>query len=157
LLKNQTQMIDARRKIMVKDSKGTPILPGVKVAYNRSGDVVTGIVEKVTPSQITITRDEGFNYGGSRTSRVKRGQSCLVLGDPESQELAAAYAVGVESLKESLRDDLVYRKAQLEAEYKKRESKLANAYTAFLDDLKNAWDVDEMKMLAEHHFGDVIE
>lgn len=136
-------MIDARRKPMVMDSRGTPILPGVKVAYNRSGDVVTGIVEKVTPSQITITRDEGFNYGGSRTSRVKRGQSCLVLGDPESQE--------------ALRGNLEYRKAQLKAEYKERESKLANAYTAFLNDLKNAWDVDEMKMLAEHHFGDVIE
>ena len=56
-----------------------------------------------------------------------------------------------------LEDVRGYREKQLEAFYQERHAKLASAYTRFLEDLKNAWDVDEMKMLAEHHFGDVVE
>lgn len=119
--------------------------------------MVTGVVEKVTNSQITITRDEGFSGSSSRISHVKRGTSVLVLGTPEEQELAKAYAETVDNLKQVLKEDWEIKVAQLEEQYKDHKTNLDSAYTAFLEDLKGAWDVDEMKMLVEHHFGDVVE
>ena len=155
---NTPTMIDARRKRLTKDSRGVPILPGVHVAYNRSGDVISGIVDHVTPGgEIHIKCDEDFDRNRANLSKVKRGTSCLVLGDPEGQELASSYASSIDSFRQSLADDVAQTKKQMEAEFAARERKLAEAYTAFLKDLQNAWDVDEMKMLAEHHFGDVIE
>jgi hypothetical protein len=34
-------------EIVVRDSRGTTIAPGLRVAYNRSGDVAIGTIEKL--------------------------------------------------------------------------------------------------------------
>lgn len=62
------------------DSQGHPISAGLRVAFNRSGDVVPGIVLDVHPSHIkikSIAASGGHPEG--HISRVKNGRSVLVL------------------------------------------------------------------------------
>lgn len=66
-----------------KDTTGTPISPGDRVAYNKSGDVVFGRVRRITPGGTFIIEQEGTHASAwvpaPHVSRVKRAQSVLVV------------------------------------------------------------------------------
>lgn len=142
----QTPMIDSRRKThLKKDRLGNLIRPGARVAFNYSGNVASGTVEKVTGTEIHIKRDEGFG-GSNPISKVKHIHSILVLNDEEQQEMLVAY-----------RDSYDELKKQWDESFKTKEAELTGKYAAFITDLRNAWDIDEAKMLVEHHFGDFVE
>lgn len=66
--------------MIYRDSRRTPITEGAKVAYNLSGDVVSGVVLHVTrggTTHIRCTNRTGWAAG--RTSKVKNPGSVLVL------------------------------------------------------------------------------
>jgi hypothetical protein len=65
-----------------RDSQGTVIRQGQKVAYNRSGDVVPGEVIEVRDSHIKILADDRIGRFHPKVSKVRRGVSILVLTPP---------------------------------------------------------------------------
>lgn len=139
-------LIDKRRHTNIrKDRLGNKIVPGIRVAFNYSGEVASGIVEKITGTETHIKRDEGFG-GKNPISKVKNASSILVLNDEQEQELLIAY-----------RDSYDELKKQWDESFTEQEAALKRKYAAFIADLRNAWDIDEAKMLVEHHFGDFVE
>lgn len=67
----------------MKDNNGTEVLVGDMVAYNRSGDVVKGIVEKFqqkrAPRQWWYSTIYVRNVRDNKLSKVKRPQSLMVV------------------------------------------------------------------------------
>jgi hypothetical protein len=71
---------------MPKDSAGTRIEVGQKVAYNCSGNVVGGEVVDVHPGHTKIKATGGATYPrAGHISRVKNSRSILVLAQPPGQ------------------------------------------------------------------------
>lgn len=75
-----------------KDSRGTLLEVGQRVAYNRSGNVVEGEIVHLTPSTIHIHirphPDYLKSWARSPLSKVKHGYSVMVLPkeDPHTYE-----------------------------------------------------------------------
>lgn len=66
------------------DSRGRHITLGACVAYNRSGDVISGRVVGISAGHIKIEPDDDFAHPWHKTSfsRVKNFRSILVLSVP---------------------------------------------------------------------------
>lgn len=69
---------------MPRDSRRVPLRVGQRVAYNRSGDVVEGIIVDVHPGHCKIMAHADFMQGRNDMvpSRVKNERSILVLAEP---------------------------------------------------------------------------
>lgn len=67
----------------VCDSRGTRITPGARVAYNRSGDVIEGVVERIAPNTVIVRPLPEFVWRGPAdpVSRVRNPRGILVLDD----------------------------------------------------------------------------
>jgi hypothetical protein len=70
----------------------------------------------------------------------------IVPNDKEEQEKLAAYRTSYEELVR-----------QWDEAFTKKEAELRDKYQRFVDALRDAWDLDEMKMLVEHYFGEYVE
>lgn len=126
------------------------ITPGSRVAYNYSGDVATGVVEKITSGgEFHILRDEEF-HGTNPISKVKRAGSVLVIHESES-----------------IRKQIIERRDRMEADYdlrlsyavsklEAREKKIQEKTTALIETVRDAWDVDEVKMKLVELFGEDV-
>lgn len=74
------------------DSQGTPISAGLRVAFNRCGDVVPGIVLDVHPRHIkikSVTASGGYPEG--HISRVKNSRGVLVLNDESPRSVIEGF------------------------------------------------------------------
>jgi hypothetical protein len=65
-------------EIVTKDSRGTTIAPGLRVAYNRSGDVTIGTIEKLANNdwrnfKLVIKNEDG------NTSTVKNPNAFVII------------------------------------------------------------------------------
>jgi hypothetical protein len=139
-------VIDKRRHFNKKDSLGRSLEPGVRVAFNYSGNVASGTIEKITPSEIHILRDEGFSGGTNRISKVKNARSCLVL-----------HGANVTSALNEQMAMLEARSTQAEAElrgkYNERLITLKDQLTDIICKIGDAWDLDEVQMFVEERYG----
>lgn len=77
---------------MVKqiDCRGVVIKPGVHVAYNQSGNIMPGVVQKITGRSIPVTWAPGVAWRGTffikndldgKVSKVKRVESIMAISD----------------------------------------------------------------------------
>jgi hypothetical protein len=70
-----------------RDSQGTPLRVGQRVAYNMSGDVVPGEIVRIS-TRISILhtgRPVGLYHGkDDHISKVRNSSSILVLSEPDS-------------------------------------------------------------------------
>jgi hypothetical protein len=64
-----------------RDSQGTELKVGQKVAYNLSGDVVPGEIVRVAPVTTYITCTSHKSWYCGRTSKVMNPRSILVVED----------------------------------------------------------------------------
>lgn len=70
-----------------KDSQGTPLKVGQKVAYNLSGQVWPGTITRINPNSVSIALvnnpSRASYYKAGHVSTVRNDSSILVLADPE--------------------------------------------------------------------------
>lgn len=138
-----------------KDRKGNIIEPGVRVAFNYSGDVATGIVEKLTPSEIHIRRDSDW-HGNNPISKVKRDMSvCVIFEDDYVKLLDSAVNKAVAAQTKMLHD----QREKLEQSRIESDEFLDQAKKNFADIInvvRKAWDLDEIKLYVEEKFGSQV-
>lgn len=137
---------EPKKMIQRKDLRGTPIEVGSRVAYNYSGDVATGVVIKITGSEIQIQRDPEY-YGTNPISKVKRSSSVLVIHEQGSTEIARLNKLTLEIDRE--RTDALRKEVRAEFRANAMREKLSLLITKISD----AWSVDEIQVLVEDLFG----
>jgi hypothetical protein len=75
------------------DYRGAPVEQGTRVAYNLSGNVVTGTVERITNTAVHIQVDPSYkrlSYSGMSKLKTRYGQpmiTTLVVLDPPVKEI----------------------------------------------------------------------
>lgn len=135
----------ARKVTQKKDSAGTFINVGDRVAFNYSGDVALGTVTKIA-SDIIIERDK--NFGGTNPiSRVKNGRSVLIIETKENLE-----ALGLVPLSQVDEQNNALSKAVQQI------GALEIQRLALFEIIKDAFSVDEIKIWIEEVYGkEVLE
>jgi len=133
-----------------KDARGQEIQVGTRVAFNYSGSVAIGTIEKITPSgEFHIRREThaGMRWGqvpANTLSKVKNVNNLIAINE-------------VEDIEQKARD----HRNQILQEYNKVPD--AVAYTAqkeafnFLKMVREAWDLDDLKMALEELFSCPID
>lgn len=76
---------EPKKLIQRKDLRGTLIEVGSRVAFNYSGNVASGVVEKLTASEIHILRDTDY-YGSNPISKIKNASGVLVIYEGSTRD-----------------------------------------------------------------------
>lgn len=114
-----------------QDARGVDLLVGTRVAFNYSGQVAIGVIEKITPNEYHIKREtHTTGYGTSNpVSKVKNAYSILAINEVADVEAARR------ELQRQAREDY------------------ATANKDFLKMIANAWDLDDILLGVEEKYG----
>lgn len=116
---------------VVNDARGTTITVGTRVAFNYSGDIAVGVVEKITGTEFHIRRETHLTgyYATNPISKVRKVSSLLAIFEIEDIEKAT------KELRKQVLDDF------------------ANANKELFRVVADAWDLHEVELYLEERYG----
>ena len=119
-----------------KDSRGQEIDIGTRVAFNYSGSIAIGTVEKVLPGTYHIRRETHLSgYGGHNPiSKVRNIRNLIAINEV---------------------DDIAKKSHEHRLEVLQDAGKLESVIVEveLLQLIKDAWDIDDLKMALEERYG----
>lgn len=138
---------EPKKLIQRKDLRGTLIEVGSRVAFNYSGNVASGVVEKLTASEIHILRDTDY-YGSNPISKIKNASGVLVIYEGSTRdEINRLNKLTLEIDRE--RAAAIRKQVWAET----RSNAVCEKLTQLIVCISDAYSVDEIQLLVEDLFG----
>lgn len=160
---------EAKKIASFKDARGNPVVVGSRVAYNYSGDVATGTVTNITPSNVKIERDAEWTnritYVHERDGTIKPHIAPSTVPEYSNVKNRRGIIViyeGKTSAAQMIEKENAIRagyESQVAASFEKlqdKEQKINERTTELIKTVINSGDIDEIKDKLVELFGEDV-